>query len=161
MPVPHPGLNRAARLNPPARRRCSRRGQARRGDIETPVQNEAETNLVLGINGVQGILFTRDGSPTQRWDIVKNNSDGNYVIYSAGTSNILVRDSSCSSNGNTYMYCTKIVTDPGRGRPLTDEWSGSRGPAVCLRAVGAWWSVGCHPLARARAVVGGRQPQTA
>lgn len=86
------------------------------------LQNEAETNLVLGINGIQGILFTRDGSSTQRWDIVKNTSDGNYVIYNTGTNNILVRDSSCSSNGNTYLYCAKIVSDPGRTRPLQDEW---------------------------------------
>ena len=87
------------------------------------LQNQSGSpRLNLGIDGSdQGILFTPDGGNGQNWDIVKA-SDGNYVIYNTGTSNILVRDTGCTSNGGSYKYCVQIIADPGSGRPLADQW---------------------------------------
>jgi len=88
------------------------------------LQNQAgPPTLNLGINASNSaILFTpNSGSSTQRWDVIKA-ADGNYVIYNSGTNNILARDTGCKSNGGTYMYCVQVISDPGSGRPLADQW---------------------------------------
>jgi hypothetical protein len=85
------------------------------------LRNEAEKNLYLGNSNGIAILFTSDGSQTQRWDIYQL-SDGNYVIYNNGTNNVLTRGTGCQSNGGTYTYCVVINAEKS-GPPTDQQWT--------------------------------------
>jgi hypothetical protein len=84
------------------------------------LQNQAPLTLNLGNSNGNAILFTNDGSPTQRWDIYQL-ADGNYVIYSHGTNNVLTRGGSCDVTGATYLYCA-IVEPQGNPTPDDQQW---------------------------------------
>lgn len=87
------------------------------------LQNQADTSLYIGnSNGTapgKAILFTNDGSSTQRWDIAEL-TDGNYVIYQTGNANnlLIARGSGC--DGLTYCAITEDQT--GQTPTIAEQW---------------------------------------
>lgn len=81
------------------------------------LQNQAQGTLNLGNSNGTAILFTNDGSQTQRWDIYEL-ADGNYVIYNNGTNNVLTRGGSCEG----YTYCA-VVEPQGSPTPVSQQWT--------------------------------------
>jgi hypothetical protein len=76
------------------------------------------TQLWLGTSGGNAILFTADGAQTQRWDVFQITGSSDFVIYSAGTSNVITRGAGCMTS---IMYCAYVKAQVGSGSHTEKE----------------------------------------